>query len=574
MASSYDNDLRLNEMATGDQSGAWGTVTNLNLEMIAEAFSYGTRAIANASTDNITLADGALDADRSMYLKLTGGGQACTVTFLPATISKVWLIENATSATLTFTQGSNGANVAVLAGQVKMIATDGGGSTNGVVYDLLTDVNLAGTTVTDIITANQATVDDIDLNGKVITMTGSSGDTATITVAADGALAIATTDAAAAAANISITADGTFTAIGTTITLDSAGDIILDADGADVIFKDGGTAIGTITNASSDLVIKSNVQDKDILLKGDDGGTEITALSLDMSEGGNAVFSGTVTRDLTRGSIDVGNSSGVSAPLAKGTAGTVLTSDGTDLSFAALPASGTSPIIFPSDWTSPNSTYTSSGTWSKGSLSDDDYVWFYLVAGGGGGRYNATFAGGGHGGNALLLYGKASLFDGKAYVVGAGDDGLPNGQDGGIGGVSSVAFGGTIGTLTTDLVSARSLDAYSASAVSYQNANNFTISHDGTYPSGVGNLFDAPQGSYDPPGTKSSVFGGGGGGQMWHTNPQQNGISTYAGAGGAYPSGNANGADGVAPGGGGGATKSSGRSGGDGADGSVRVYHV
>ena len=290
MASSYDNDLRLNEMATGDQSGAWGTVTNLNLEIIAEAFSYGTRAIANASTDNITLADGALDADRSMYLKLTGGGQACTVTFLPATISKVWLIENATSYTLTFTQGSNGANVAVLAGQVKMIATDGGGSTNGVVYDLLTDVNLAGTTV-----MSGATIDDVAIDGKVITMTGSSGDTATITVAADGALAIATTDAAAAAANISITADGTFTAAGTTITLDSAGDIILDADGADVIFKDGGTSIGTITNASSDLVIKSNVQDKDILLKGDDGGAEITALTLDMSAAGAAAFNSSIT---------------------------------------------------------------------------------------------------------------------------------------------------------------------------------------------------------------------------------------------------------------------------------------
>ena len=328
MASSYDNDLRLNEMATGDQSGAWGTVTNLNLEIIAEAFGYGTRAIANASTDNITIADGALDADRSMYLKLTGGGQACTVSLLPNTVSKVWLIENATSYTLTFTQGS-GANVAVLAGQVKMIATDGAGS-GAVVYDLLTDVNLAGTTV----------MGDIAVGGKVITMTGSSGDTATLTVAADGALAIATTDAAAAAANISITADGTFTATGTTITLDSAGDIILDADGADVIFKDGGTSIGTITNASSDLVIKSNVQDKDILLKGDDGGTEITALSLDMSAGGNALFSGTVTRDLTRGSIDVGNSSGVSTPLAKGAAGTVLTSDGTDLSFVAASGGG------------------------------------------------------------------------------------------------------------------------------------------------------------------------------------------------------------------------------------------
>lgn len=166
MASSYDNDLRLNEMATGDQSGAWGTVTNLNLEMIAEAFSYGTRAIANASTDNITLADGALDADRSMYLKLTGGGQACTVSLLPNTVSKVWLIENATSATLTFTQGS-GANVAVLAGQVKMIATDGAGS-GAVVYDLLTDVNLAGTTHFDNIDVDGTTnLDAVDIDGAV-----------------------------------------------------------------------------------------------------------------------------------------------------------------------------------------------------------------------------------------------------------------------------------------------------------------------------------------------------------------------------------------------------------------------
>ena len=166
MASTYDNDLRLNEMATGDQSGSWGTVTNLNLEIIAEAFSYGTRAIANDSTDNITLADGASDADRSMYLKLTGGGQACTVSLLPNTVSKVWLIENATSATLTFTQGS-GANVAVLAGQVKMIATDGAGS-GAVVYDLFTDVNFAGTTHFDNIDVDGTTnLDAVDIDGAV-----------------------------------------------------------------------------------------------------------------------------------------------------------------------------------------------------------------------------------------------------------------------------------------------------------------------------------------------------------------------------------------------------------------------
>ena len=150
MASTYVNNLRLNEMATGDGSGTWGTTTNTNLELIGQALGYGTRAIANASTDNITIADGASDSDRAMYLKLTGGGQACTVTLLPNTVSKVWMLENATSYTLTFTCGS-GANVAILAGETKVIATDGGGS-GGIVYDVLTDVNLAGTTKTAALT--------------------------------------------------------------------------------------------------------------------------------------------------------------------------------------------------------------------------------------------------------------------------------------------------------------------------------------------------------------------------------------------------------------------------------------
>ena len=77
--------------------------------------------------------------------------------------------------------------------------------------------------------------------------------------------------------------------------LDGAGDIILDADGADIIFKDGGTAIGTFTNSSSDFVIAASVQDKDILFKGDDGGSAITALTLDMSAAGAATFNAGVT---------------------------------------------------------------------------------------------------------------------------------------------------------------------------------------------------------------------------------------------------------------------------------------
>ena len=78
------------------------------------------------------------------------------------------------------------------------------------------------------------------------------------------------------------------------MTLDAGGDLILDADGTDIILKDGGTSFGSFKRASSDFIIKAEAQDKDILFKGNDGGSTVTALQLDMSEGGNAIFNGNV----------------------------------------------------------------------------------------------------------------------------------------------------------------------------------------------------------------------------------------------------------------------------------------
>ena len=74
------------------------------------------------------------------------------------------------------------------------------------------------------------------------------------------------------------------------LTLDIPGDIILDADGANVTFKDGGTSILDISNSSSDAVITSSVQDKDLIIKGDDGGSAITAATFDMSDAGTLIL--------------------------------------------------------------------------------------------------------------------------------------------------------------------------------------------------------------------------------------------------------------------------------------------
>ena len=103
-----------------------------------------------------------------------------------------------------------------------------------------------------------------------------------------------------------ITIDGTTIALSSgDLTLDVAGDIIFDADGDDFIFAAAGTNIGKITNSSSDFLIRSLVQDKDIIFKGDDSGSVITALTLDMSEAGIATFNS---------GINIGNRGSASDP--------------------------------------------------------------------------------------------------------------------------------------------------------------------------------------------------------------------------------------------------------------------
>lgn len=74
------------------------------------------------------------------------------------------------------------------------------------------------------------------------------------------------------------------------LTLDVGGDLNIDVDGADIILKDGGTAFGRFKRDTSDFVIKSETQDKDIIFKGNDNGSTITALTLDMSGAGLATF--------------------------------------------------------------------------------------------------------------------------------------------------------------------------------------------------------------------------------------------------------------------------------------------
>ena len=132
----------------------------------------------------------------------------------------------------------------------------------------------------------------------------------------------------------STTMSGALDLNGNELVLDADGDTSVTADTDDQIdIKIANVDVANLTTANSgDLVIKTAVSDKDFAVKGNDGGSEITALSLDMSAAGAATFNS----DVTVGSL---------LKMPTNTANKILVADGTsfeevDLSGDATIASG------------------------------------------------------------------------------------------------------------------------------------------------------------------------------------------------------------------------------------------
>ena len=277
MGSTFTDNGGIEKIGLGEQAGSWGTTTNTNFDIIDRLIN-GVGAIAlSGTTHTLTTSDGSLSDGMFKVLVLGGSPSGTnTITISPNNADKLYFVKNGTSQTATFTQGSGG-NVNIVAGKGAIIFADGAGS------------GAAVTDLTALFTTSQA-IDGVVIGGT----TPAAGSFTTVT--ANGGVTVD---------NINI--DGTEIDLSSgDLTIDVAGDINLDADGGQVHFKDGGTEIGVLENSSSDFKIESRVQDKDMIFAGNDGGSGITALTLDMSEAGNATFNGTVTTTgLTLGSTAV-----------------------------------------------------------------------------------------------------------------------------------------------------------------------------------------------------------------------------------------------------------------------------
>jgi hypothetical protein len=358
MASTF-TDLGIEIMATGENAGTWGDKTNTNLTIVNTAVAgYVEQAVTNGGTLALTITDGAATATaQNAVIKLTGTITGNSIVTVPDSIEKTFIVTNGTSGAYTVqfkTVSGTGVTFSTTDKGTKFVYTDGTNineisssssetltSSGDLTLDATTDIILdadggdvffkdAGTTfgsatnTSGNLIIKSGTTTALTFSGANVTAAGnlSVGGDLDVTGSFDMSDANIT--------NIGSIALDTITNDGTDITLDSSGDIILDAGGADIFLKDDGTTFGELTNSSTDFVIKSTTSDKDILFKGNDGGAAITALTLDMSAAGKATFNSDV---VVSGDLTI---SGDDLVMGTNTSGHILVADGTNFNPVAV----------------------------------------------------------------------------------------------------------------------------------------------------------------------------------------------------------------------------------------------
>ena len=353
MASNWSN-LGIRLMTTGENDNTWGGQTNDNWNRMEDSsdgyISTALTGTSHTATFTTQPTSYASEEGRMRVLNYTGSpGGTCTVT-LP-NIQKVYVVRNNTDQSLIFTAGSGANTVTLASGFDAQIYVDGSDEVHNC-FDQMTGsvpstsqvvTALSGATLTGALTidndltlqgaatnivfdesdnalefadnskAKFGTGDDLEIyhdgsdsyitdggtgnlkiGGSQVDILGTSETMATFVD--DGAVTLYHDNSARIATSADgVTITGGIANASGDFTVDVAGDIILDAGGTNVTLKDDGTTYGQLTNSSTDFIVQSVTSDKDLIFKGNDGGSTITALTLDMSEAGAATFNNNVT---------------------------------------------------------------------------------------------------------------------------------------------------------------------------------------------------------------------------------------------------------------------------------------
>lgn len=132
MATTYNNNLRIAEIGTGDQAGVWGNTTNVNLATLLTEAITGVSAITITGNQALTALDGASDQARQAVL-LLGGTPAGAFTLYVPPVDKVYIVKNSTGRTATIsastlangTTPTGGTTITIPDGNTTIIYCDG-----------------------------------------------------------------------------------------------------------------------------------------------------------------------------------------------------------------------------------------------------------------------------------------------------------------------------------------------------------------------------------------------------------------------------------------------------------------
>jgi hypothetical protein len=132
MPSSYTQ-TGIELIATGEQSGSWGSTTNTNLQII-DRLTNGVGAISlSGTTHTLTTSDGTLSDGQYSVLVFGGSPSGTnTVTISPNDAQHVYFVKNGSGQSVVLTQGSGG-NVTVANGKSAIVYADGAGAGAAVV---------------------------------------------------------------------------------------------------------------------------------------------------------------------------------------------------------------------------------------------------------------------------------------------------------------------------------------------------------------------------------------------------------------------------------------------------------
>ena len=298
MTTQYSPILKLALPVQGELSGIWGDVVNDNITSMVEQAVAG-RAVVNtwsANSHTLTTANGTSSESRCAMLELTDTGTALSGagTVICPTASKIYIVKNGAGQNITV-KTSAGTGILIPDGRTTFLFCDGTNvvealthttslqlGTSTVVTAVLDEDNMASDSATSLATQQS-------IKAYVDSQVGANNELSEV-------LANGNTTGGN---DIVFSAGDNITNASGNLTIDVVGELIIDADlqgaGNGVILKDDGIAYGSFFRSSSNLHIKAEASDQDMLFMGNDNGSEITALTLDMSEAGAATFNNDVT---------------------------------------------------------------------------------------------------------------------------------------------------------------------------------------------------------------------------------------------------------------------------------------